>query len=127
MRFFHVLYHSKVASGEKRTCIQRWFGKIEADSVRAGMLGLTVTAIGGGVLSLPYVCRLCGFGLGIAMLFASYGAALWSFGLIIAADKATGPHRSIKNFCLACGGKKLLKLYELIVIFYLYEIGRAHV
>lgn len=72
------------------------------------------------MLSLPYVCKLCGLVLGLIMLILGYIATLWSFRLIISADVKTGGHRSIKDFCLKCGGPRLLKLYEIIVIFYLY-------
>ena len=93
---------------------------MEPESVRGSMLALSATAIGGGVLSLPYVCKLCGFVLGLLMLAAGYLATLWSFRLIISADIKTGGQRSIKDFCLKCGGPRLLKVYEYVVIFYLY-------
>ncbi len=40
-----------VESGE-RGCFDRWFGKMEKGSFRAGILSLTATAIGGGNLFL---------------------------------------------------------------------------
>lgn len=72
------------------------------------------------MLSLPYVCKLCGFALGVIMLVAGYAITLWSFKLIVSSDEKTGGHKTIKGFLLSCGGTKLLKLYELVVIFYLY-------
>ena len=115
-----------------RTCMQRWFGTMQPESVRGSMLALSATAIGGGVLSLPYVCRLCGLILGFGMLLLGFFATVWSFSLMISSDvrknaelrgegkdKKTGI-RSIKEFCLQCVGPKMLKAYELIAIFYLY-------
>jgi len=53
-QLFQVFYQNGIEkdSQEKkeRTCFSRWFGKMEASSVRGSMLALTVTAIGGGIL-----------------------------------------------------------------------------
>jgi len=100
--------------------MQRWFGKLQPESVRSSMLALSATAIGGGVLSLPYVCKLCGLVLGLFLLISGFIATLWSFTLIIQADIKSGGHKSFKDFCLKCGGPKLLKGYEYIAMFYLY-------
>jgi len=93
---------------------------MEKGSFRAGILSLTATAIGGGVLTLPFVCKLCGLGLGILMLCAGYIATLWSFYLLIKANRATGGdkgHKTYKDFCTACGGRSLFLGYDTAVIF----------
>jgi amino acid permease len=84
------------------------------------MLSLTVTAIGGGVLSLPYVCKLCGLFFGLLLLISGYGATLWSFSLMISADIATGGHKEFKNYILKCTNRKVYKVFDLTTIFYLY-------
>ncbi len=93
---------------------------MEPDSVRGSMLALTVTAIGGGVLSLPYVCKVCGLVLGLVMLAAGYAASAWSFSLIIKTDIKSGGHKSFKEFCMATGGRKLMLFYNIAVFFTIY-------
>jgi len=93
---------------------------MEQGSVRGSMLALTATAIGGGVLSLPYVCQLCGLVLGIVMLILGYLATLWSFSLIISSDDKTGGHAGMKEFLESTVGKTSSRLYDLIAIFYLF-------
>ncbi len=41
-------------SSMQRSCLERWFGRMERGSFRAGTLSLTATAIGGGIL-LPRI------------------------------------------------------------------------
>jgi len=84
------------------------------------MLSLTVTAIGGGVLSLPYVCKLCGLVFGMLLLISGYGATIWSFSLIISADVATGGHKEFKDYILKCTNRKIYKVFDFTTIFYLY-------
>ncbi len=69
-----------------------------------------------GVLTLPYVCKLCGLGLGVTMLFLGYVATMWSFYMLMQANERTGGHKTYKDFCLACGGKKLFLGYDTVVI-----------
>lgn len=38
-----------VAESQDRACYDRWFGRMAKGSLRAGMLSLTATAIGGGI------------------------------------------------------------------------------
>lgn len=103
-----------------RACLSRWCGKMGPGSVRGSMLALTATAIGGGVLSLPYVCQLSGAILGAILLILGYIATVWSFTMIIRADEKTGGHAKMKEFLERCGSKGLSRAYDIIVIFFLY-------
>lgn len=54
------------------------------------------------------------------MLLLGYIATLWSFYLLIKANRATGGergHKTYKDFCSACGGKSLFLGYDIAVIF----------
>ena len=73
-----------------------------------------------GVLSLPYVCQLCGLGLGMIMLVLGYAASSWSFSLIIRTNSKAGGYNSYKDMCIGTGGKKLMIFYNLVVIFTIY-------
>ena len=39
--------------GADRTCLGRWFGRMDKGSFRAGIFSLTATAIGGGNVFVP--------------------------------------------------------------------------
>ena len=103
---------------------------MEPGSVRGSMLALAVTAIGGGnyispksilgVLSLPYVCKLCGLVLGLIFLVLGYLASSWSFSLIIKTDAKAGGCKSFKEFCLNTAGPKVLAFYNYCVIATIY-------
>ncbi len=72
------------------------------------------------MLTLPYVCKLCGLGLGVIMLALGYMATLWSFNLLIKANERTGGHKTYKDFCSACGGRKLFLGYDTVAIFTIF-------
>lgn len=53
----------------------RTFSKLDAGSLRGSIFALSASAIGSGVLSLPYVLNLCGWVSGITFLFVgAFGA-----------------------------------------------------
>lgn len=62
-----------------RTCIERWLSPMTENGFRSGMLTLTTTALGGGVLSVSFVMNICGVGLGCLMLMT--GALLAYLGM----------------------------------------------
>jgi hypothetical protein len=52
----------------RRNFYQRAFGKLEKGSLRGSIFALCASAIGSGVLSLPYVLRLNGWVLGLIFI-----------------------------------------------------------
>jgi len=87
----------------------RAFGSITKGSVRGSIFTLCASAIGSGVLSLPYVLNLCGYVAGICFLCLGALAAEWSLSIL--AHLAV--HHKLKNFSgitMAAGGKPLTKL-----------------
>ena len=62
----------------RRTFYQRTFSKVGPGSLRGSIFSLCASAIGSGVLSLPYVLGLCGYALGISFVVVGAIAALWS-------------------------------------------------
>ena len=76
-------------SVNRRTFFDRSFSKLEKGGVRASTFALCSAAIGGGVLSLPYVFCIVGWGLGYILLIVSFLSGVWS-NLILSelADKA---------------------------------------
>jgi hypothetical protein len=53
---------------ERRNFASRAFGKLEKGSLRGSIFALCASAIGSGVLSLPYVLRLNGWVLGVIFI-----------------------------------------------------------
>jgi amino acid permease len=92
--------------GQTRRFSQRAFGKLDKGSLRGSIFALSATAIGSGVLSLPYVLGLNGWVLGLFFLLVGAFAAGWSLFMIAeSAIKA-----NVKNLSMLSnlvGGKKL--------------------
>ena len=55
-------------SSSRKNFYSRAFGKLEKGSLRGSIFALCASAIGSGVLSLPYVLRLNGWVLGLAFI-----------------------------------------------------------
>ena len=62
----------------RRTFRERTFSKLEAGSVRGSIFALCSSAIGAGVLSLPYVLALNGYVIGLAFIAIGAIAGDWS-------------------------------------------------
>ena len=61
-------------NGQRRPFFNRAFGKLEKGSLRGSIFSLCASAIGSGVLSLPYVLALNGWALGfIFILLSAFG------------------------------------------------------
>lgn len=62
---------------DRRNFYKRAFGKLEKGSLRGSIFALCASAIGSGVLSLPYVLRLNGWVLGVVfILVGAFGNIL---------------------------------------------------
>mmetsp|Transcript_5608 Transcript_5608/g.9658 ORF Transcript_5608/g.9658 Transcript_5608/m.9658 type:complete len:95 (-) Transcript_5608:1088-1372(-) len=59
----------------RRTFYDRTFSKLGKGSLRGSIFALCASAIGSGVLSLPYVLRLCGWALGTSFILLGATAA----------------------------------------------------
>ena len=64
---------------EGRSCLERWLSPLTQNGFRSGMLTLTTTALGGGVLSVAFVMNICGIALGLLIL--ALGATLACLGV----------------------------------------------
>lgn len=63
---------------------------LTSGGIRQSVLTLTSTAIGGGLLTLPYAMRLTGMGLGIVLLLLSALSAVYSIQIIMTSTVETG-------------------------------------
>jgi amino acid permease len=105
--------------GQTRRFSQRAFGKLDKGSLRGSIFALSATAIGSGVLSLPYVLGLNGWVLGLIFLLVGAFAAAWSLFMIAeSAIKA-----NVKNLSMLSnlvGGKKLERFLQINLLVYLF-------
>ena len=62
----------------RKTFAERTFSKVGSGSVRGSIFALSNSAIGAGVLSLPYVFALNGYVVAVAYIFIGAFAAIWS-------------------------------------------------
>ena len=72
---------------QQRTCMERWLSPMTENGFRSGMLTLTTTALGGGVLSVAFVMNICGIVLGCLIL--SLGALLAYLGMAALMEMST--------------------------------------
>jgi amino acid permease len=92
---------------------------LDKGSLRGSIFALSATAIGSGVLSLPYVLGLNGWVLGLIFLLVGAFAAAWSLFMIAeSAIKA-----NVKNLSMLSnlvGGKKLERFLQINLLVYLF-------
>lgn len=93
----------------RRTFFNRAFGKLNKGSLRGSIFSLCASAIGSGVLSLPYVLKMCGWCLGLLLIIAGAIAACWSMYLI-AESAIKVKARNFSELANKVGGNKLEKL-----------------
>ena len=84
----------RVTSKTGSPFLYRAFSPMERGSVRGSIFALASTAIGAGILSLPYVLATCGLLLGIFLVGLGAVLALVSLNLLIECAHVTG----IKNY-----------------------------
>ena len=62
----------------RRSFFDRTFGKLEKGSVRGSIFSLCASAIGGGILSLPYMVVLVGYSIAYLLFIVGTIAGIWS-------------------------------------------------
>jgi amino acid permease len=104
-------------SGRKHF-FKRTFGRLDKGSLRGSIFSLCASAIGSGVLSLPYILALNGWVIGILLICLGGFAAIWSLFLI--AEGAI--QAKVKNFSQLAnkaGGNFLEKVLQWNILVYL--------
>ena len=103
----------------RRTFVNRTFSKLEKGSVRGSIFALCASAIGSGVLSLPYVLGLCGWGMGtIFMLLGATAAEISLRMLAHLAVKHNMPNYS--KIAIAAGGNGLNILLSVMILLFMF-------
>jgi amino acid permease len=98
---------------------KRAFGKLGKGSLRGSIFALCASAIGSGVLSLPYVLGLNGWALGLLFILVGAFAAGWSLFMIAesAIKVKVGNYSKLANYV---GGKKLELFLQINILIYMW-------
>lgn len=94
---------------QRRTFFRRAFGRLEKGSLRGSVFSLCASAIGSGVLALPFVLATSGWILGILLIINGALSAMFSLRMIASSSIKMG----VSNYSLLArkiGGSKLEKL-----------------
>jgi amino acid permease len=105
--------------GHKRNFTQRAFGNLEKGSLRGSIFALSASAIGSGVLSLPYVLGLNGWVLGLVFILVGALSAGWSL-YMIAESAIKAKVENLSKLSYLVGGKKLEKFLQINIMVFLY-------
>jgi len=105
--------------GEGKTFVERTFSKLDRGSVRGSIFSLSASAIGSGVLSLPYVLKLCGYVQGLAfMLLGAAGAVISLRMLATIAVEQNLPNFS--KIAIKAGGNGLNLMLSLMIMVFMF-------
>ena len=74
---------------KQRSCFSRWFGALTPGSMRGSIFALMSTAIGSGVLALPYGLYQSGVIVMTVFLIAGAYIAYWSMCVLMEASFRT--------------------------------------
>ena len=103
----------------RRSFFDRSFSKLEKGGVRGSTFALCSSAIGGGVLSLPYMFVIVGWGLGYFLLLVGAFAGIWS-NLILVRLSEEHKIKNYEDICLRSGGTCLQKTLQIMILVYVY-------
>lgn len=105
--------------GEGKTFVERTFSKLDRGSVRGSIFSLSASAIGSGVLSLPYVLKLCGYAQGLAFMILGAAGALVSLRMLA----SVAVEQDLPNFskiALKAGGDGLNLLLSVMIMVFMF-------
>jgi len=85
--------------GDDRSFFARTFAGLNEGSLRGSIFSLCASAIGSGVLGLPYVCNLCGYVAGPVLMLLASNAANISLRMLIKLA-VLGDLKSYSKICI---------------------------
>ena len=92
---------------------------MDKGSIRGSIFALCASAIGAGVLSLPYVFNMCGYAMGILMICTVACAAEISLRML-GEIAVVGNFKSYSSICIEAGGKPLNFLLSLMILLFMF-------
>ena len=102
----------------RRSFYDRSFSKLEKGSLRGSMFALCSAAIGGGVLSLPYMMVLVGWATGYILFAIATVAGIWS-NLLLCGLALEHKVKNYDEICKIAGGACLQRALGVIIFIYL--------
>lgn len=114
-------YNMSPSSATRRTFFNRAFSKLEKGSLRGSIFNLVSAALGGGVLSLPYVFVLSGWVSGLLLLALGCGASMWS-NVLIARMATELKLKNLDEMAFMSGGPCLRKTLQIIIVVYVFGV-----
>lgn len=99
----------------RRPALQRWFGPMRTGSLRAATLVLTITAIGTGVLALPFAMSRLGWVAGACMIVLAGLLNIASIEILLEGALRHGS-RSYAELLYAVQGPATARLLEVILV-----------
>lgn len=110
-------FSRKMGSG--KSFMDRTFSKLDRGSLRGSIFSLCASAIGSGVLSLPYVLNLCGWAQGVFfMLLGAFGAEVSLRMLATIAVEQGLPNYS--KIAIKAGGNGLNLLLSIMILLFMF-------
>ena len=107
------------ALGDGRSFAARTFSALGGGSLRGSIFALCASAIGSGVLGLPYVCALCGYVAGPVLMLIAANAANISLRMLVKMA-VLGDMKSYTKICITAGGKKLALLLSILITIFMF-------
>eukprot|EP00356_Strombidium_inclinatum_P002026 CAMPEP_0170480034 /NCGR_PEP_ID=MMETSP0208-20121228/1021_1 /TAXON_ID=197538 /ORGANISM="Strombidium inclinatum, Strain S3" /LENGTH=335 /DNA_ID=CAMNT_0010752513 /DNA_START=269 /DNA_END=1276 /DNA_ORIENTATION=- len=103
----------------RRTFFNRTFSPLGKGSLRGSIFALTASAVGSGVLSLPYVLYLNGWALGLFFIFLGQSAAQISLRML-AHIACTHEIPNFSKITIKAGGKGLNLLLSIMILVFMF-------
>lgn len=104
------------SKGVQKNMAERFFGPMDAGSIRSASSALAASALGAGALALPYSFSLVGVGLGLVTLtFVAFVSAL-SLQILMVAARYTDTQSYAAILELSVGHKAAATILDLIVL-----------
>jgi amino acid permease len=100
---------------ERATCWERCFAPMGEGSLRGSIFTLMASSIGAGVLTLPYVFKMIGFGAGIIMITLGMIGNIWSCRTLCECALAAKSKKYLQT-CRVLGGKTIAFIYQIVII-----------
>ena len=110
-------YDLSPTASNRRTFFDRTFSKLDKGSLRGGIFNMISAALGGGVLSLSYVCVLSGWVIGLILTIVGCIAGIWS-NLLIAKLAVKYNMKNLDEMAFKAGGKCLRKFLQIMMLLY---------
>lgn len=103
----------------KKNFMERAFSKMESGSLRGSVFSMAASAIGSGVLTLPFVCAQSGLLIGLVLIVMGAVGCGWSLYMLVQRAR----HHNLFNYSQIAhktGGKFLERTLQISILMYMF-------